>query len=72
MSGREKCRSCGRKLPAKAKERSPWYPFCSQRCRWVDLGRWFDQKYGLTETNGPLSGREDQEGRTSGDKAEGE
>ena len=22
-------------------------PFCSQRCRSVDLGRWLEEKYGL-------------------------
>jgi len=22
-------------------------PFCSERCRQVDLGRWFDEDYGL-------------------------
>ena len=23
----------------------PDYPFCSARCRKIDLGRWLDQKY---------------------------
>jgi endogenous inhibitor of DNA gyrase (YacG/DUF329 family) len=22
-------------------------PFCSERCRLIDLGRWLDEKYGL-------------------------
>lgn len=22
-------------------------PFCSSRCRQVDLGRWFNEKYGM-------------------------
>jgi len=22
-------------------------PFCSQRCRLVDLGRWLDERYGV-------------------------
>ena len=22
-------------------------PFCSQRCRLIDLGRWLDERYGL-------------------------
>ena len=49
MSNREKCRGCGQKLTGKAKESSPWYPFCSERCQLVDLGQWFDQKYRLTD-----------------------
>jgi uncharacterized protein len=28
-------------------EQSPALPFCSQRCRLVDLGRWFGEQYGL-------------------------
>ncbi len=26
---------------------SPAMPFCSDRCRTIDLGRWLDEKYGL-------------------------
>ena len=28
-------------------EQSPAMPFCSDRCRWVDLARWLDEDYGL-------------------------
>jgi endogenous inhibitor of DNA gyrase (YacG/DUF329 family) len=28
-------------------EDSPALPFCSERCRQIDLGRWLDQRYGL-------------------------
>jgi len=24
---------------------NPWRPFCSERCRHVDLGKWFDEDY---------------------------
>jgi uncharacterized protein len=26
---------------------SPAMPFCSARCRQIDLGRWLDESYGL-------------------------
>jgi uncharacterized protein len=26
---------------------SPALPFCSERCRLIDLGRWLDEDYGL-------------------------
>jgi endogenous inhibitor of DNA gyrase (YacG/DUF329 family) len=26
---------------------SPAMPFCSERCRLIDLGRWFDEGYGM-------------------------
>jgi uncharacterized protein len=25
-----------------------FYPFCSQRCKLIDLGRWLDSKYRIT------------------------
>jgi hypothetical protein len=28
-------------------EQSPAMPFCSDRCRWIDLKHWFDEHYGL-------------------------
>ena len=29
------------------------YPFCSERCRWVDLGRWLDEEYRVSRPLGP-------------------
>ncbi len=28
-------------------EQSPAMPFCSERCRLVDLGRWIDERYAM-------------------------
>jgi uncharacterized protein len=28
-------------------EDGPALPFCSERCRQIDLGRWLDERYGL-------------------------
>jgi endogenous inhibitor of DNA gyrase (YacG/DUF329 family) len=25
----------------------PHYPFCTRRCRLIDLGRWLDEEYGI-------------------------
>jgi endogenous inhibitor of DNA gyrase (YacG/DUF329 family) len=44
-------------------ERSPGSPFCSDRCRLVDLGRWLDESYGV-----PVP---DRSGEDSDDDAEG-
>ena len=35
------CPSCKRPSPAGTKH----FPFCSDRCRLVDLGRWFKEDY---------------------------
>ncbi len=34
------CPTCGTPVPWCA-ESSPWRPFCSERCRLLDLGAWF-------------------------------
>jgi endogenous inhibitor of DNA gyrase (YacG/DUF329 family) len=31
------------------KEDAPFRPFCSQRCKLVDLGRWLDGTYSVSE-----------------------
>ena len=32
---------------------TPTLPFCSDRCRLIDLGRWLDEAYGLPEMKRP-------------------
>ena len=39
-----RCPICQRRFDP---ERSKNLPFCSERCRTVDLGRWLDERYGL-------------------------
>jgi endogenous inhibitor of DNA gyrase (YacG/DUF329 family) len=28
-------------------EKSPFRPFCSERCRLMDLGEWFDERHSI-------------------------
>jgi endogenous inhibitor of DNA gyrase (YacG/DUF329 family) len=49
-----KCPTCGRK--------GPWFeasygPFCSHRCKLVDLGKWFGEEHVISE---PLDRDEDE------------
>jgi endogenous inhibitor of DNA gyrase (YacG/DUF329 family) len=41
------CPICGK--PAEARFR----PFCSARCRTIDLGRWIDGRYRIPSDDGP-------------------
>jgi endogenous inhibitor of DNA gyrase (YacG/DUF329 family) len=36
-----KCPTCGRLTPFTKDNR--WRPFCSERCKLIDLGAWFDE-----------------------------
>lgn len=43
------CPTC--KKPA-AKQGNPRFPFCSERCRLIDLGRWIDEEYRIPTEEG--------------------
>jgi endogenous inhibitor of DNA gyrase (YacG/DUF329 family) len=51
MSAHPNCVRCKKPLPPAPKEASsvrerwPDFPFCSERCRLIDLGVWFDEGY---------------------------
>lgn len=40
MAGTVHCPNCDR--PVEWSERFPYRPFCSKRCKLIDLGGWFD------------------------------
>ena len=42
-STRVPCPTCGAQVIWSA-EMSPWRPFCSERCRLLDLGAWFSEE----------------------------
>lgn len=35
------CPTCGK--PVIWTSETPWRPFCSERCKLIDLGSWFDE-----------------------------
>lgn len=36
-----------------------WRPFCSERCRMIDLGMWFDEAHRIPAEESTSPGRED-------------
>ncbi len=51
-----KCPTCGAPVPPATET----FPFCSSRCRLVDLGRWLDEEYRI-----PAVDDEDEDGRST-------
>jgi uncharacterized protein len=41
------CPVCSKKLQIEKMQDLPTFPFCSDRCRLVDLGRWIDGAYAI-------------------------
>jgi endogenous inhibitor of DNA gyrase (YacG/DUF329 family) len=58
------CPTCKKIVPEPAahEELPKCFPFCSDRCKLIDLGRWLDGKYQV-----PVVDREDQHGSTEED-----
>lgn len=43
MASAPKCPTCRKPVEPRAQNR--FFPFCSERCRAVDLGRWLGEEY---------------------------
>ncbi|MBM3788817.1 MAG: DNA gyrase inhibitor YacG [Acidobacteria bacterium] len=48
-----KCPGCGAEVD---RERDPFRPFCSERCKMIDLGRWISEAYRV-----PVRSRDEEE-----------
>jgi uncharacterized protein len=57
-----RCRVC--KKPVELRSRNPAFPFCSPRCRQVDLGRWLGEEYRVPER--PADGEDRPPGSEDG------
>jgi uncharacterized protein len=53
------CPQCGKEV-IWSKEASPYRPFCSERCKLIDLGQWAEGGYSI-----PLEEKSDEEISTS-------
>ncbi len=43
----------------------PYVPFCSDRCRLIDLGNWADEKYRIPDKPATAEEREEDDDRES-------
>jgi Uncharacterized protein conserved in bacteria len=50
---RVKCPTCGREI--EWSERSPFRPFCSERCKLIDLGAWLSEQRGIPDDAPPVA-----------------
>jgi endogenous inhibitor of DNA gyrase (YacG/DUF329 family) len=58
-----KCPQCGAPVPWTPA--SKWRPFCSERCKLLDLGAWASEQYRV-RTNEPPETPDGPDGRSSG------
>jgi endogenous inhibitor of DNA gyrase (YacG/DUF329 family) len=50
---RGRCPLCSGHYEIATLDDLPSFPFCSRRCRLIDLGRWIDEDYVVSETRMP-------------------
>ena len=63
MAAREtKCPTCKGTVPAEPEARTRDFPFCSERCRLVDLGRWLSGEYRVAGETATREPAQDSEG----------
>jgi endogenous inhibitor of DNA gyrase (YacG/DUF329 family) len=53
-AGKTTCPVCGAAMPGHWRD-YPDYPFCTKRCRTIDLGRWLGEEYKVAD--GPADDR---------------
>lgn len=51
-----KCPQCGE--PADLSTDNPARPFCSHRCKLIDLGDWMDERHSIPGDDAPSSGND--------------
>lgn len=54
-----KCPTCGRAFEVERIEDRPSFPFCSERCQMIDLGRWLDEEHAVPGPPGVPEGTEE-------------
>jgi endogenous inhibitor of DNA gyrase (YacG/DUF329 family) len=59
---KHKCPICKKAIKASAGkkgEKPKFYPFCSERCKLIDLGAWLDAKYKIISKTQKQTDKED-------------
>lgn len=54
MAAKVRCPICGKEVAL----HDPNSPFCSDRCRLIDLSNWASEKYVISEPASPLAGED--------------
>lgn len=63
-----KCPRCGN--PAVFAQTNPFRPFCSERCKLIDLGAWAEGKYAIPVST-PLPDKDNENEHADGDESDG-
>lgn len=54
-----RCPTCAKSFEIQSISDLPTFPFCSERCRLIDLGRWIDGAYAIPASEKPRDPQDD-------------
>lgn len=60
---RTECPQCGKQVVRSCRSGAPFFPFCCERCKLLDLGKWLSGEHRIEEPLEP--GSEDPSGRSA-------
>ncbi|MDH7598604.1 MAG: DNA gyrase inhibitor YacG [Sedimentisphaerales bacterium] len=61
---RHRCPICGKGFTLLAGQPRPrWFPFCSERCKWVDLAGWLGGHYKIVTPLMPEASTQQDDGK---------
>ena len=52
------CPNCGKQVPWSSA--NPYRPFCSERCKLIDLGQWATERYRVAQSQDELANRNEE------------
>lgn len=58
---RVRCPACGEMVVRSPRSEAPFFPFCSERCKLLDLGKWLDGRHRIEEPLGLEQGSASEE-----------
>ncbi|MEJ2008351.1 MAG: DNA gyrase inhibitor YacG [Acidobacteriota bacterium] len=63
-----RCPICKREIPY---EGNPFRPFCSQRCKLIDLDNWLEGRYRIPDSTGEKQKRREPTSEENGENGNG-
>lgn len=54
------CPTCRKSERIESIKTWPYFPFCGERCKIIDLGNWLDEAYHLADTDEPVESIPDE------------
>jgi len=58
------CPTCKARVVYQGRADSPFFPFCSERCKLLDLGKWLEEEHRISEPLAEQPDQGDDEGQT--------